>query len=805
MLPLLVQTTPTTTCSSRRIRLATLLLAVAPSLFAADAMPGSQDHLLGDYCSDCHNDEQWAGGLSFASLSAADLQEGDNLAAWEKILRKTSLGEMPPKDEAQPDAQTMASFTHWLETSLDGYAAANPNPGRATLRRLNRAEYANAVRDLLALEIDLSKELPADDSGYGFDNIADVLTVSPTLMDRYLAVAGKISRRAVGLGSTGPTLTSYQLPKEGSIMNQGIPAWNERANDRLPIDSRGGGAFDYFAPHDGTYVISGYLNANTNNEVDRLPEDRISLEVPLKAGPHTIGISFRKRHTLDERVQVLRNTTDVVVIPPDAPYEVPVDFVVDGARVGNTSVQSYQMRARFSQANFPRDILQIDVEGPFNAVSGGDTPSRRKIFSCRPDATADSETACAHTILTTLARQAYRRPVSDSDIAPLMRIYTLERDGSHFEQGMVAAVQALLVSPGFLFLHESDPPDSAPGTVHPVSDLEFASRLALFLWSTLPDEELLTLAEQGQLREPSTLKAQVARMLDDPKADAFTTNFAGQWLYLRNLAYQRPDVFLFPQYDTRLRMAMQRESELFFDSIVRENRSALDFIAADYTFLNQQLAEHYGIDGVKGTAFRRVQLDPASGRGGLLGQASILTVTSYGNHTSVVRRGKWILENLLASPPPPPPPDVPALRTTNAGRQLNAREQMELHRSNPICSSCHVKMDAMGFALENFDAVGAWRTQDAGRPLDVSAQMPNGTRFEGPDGLRRVLLERKEEFLHAFSERLLTYASGRGIEAHDQSTLRAIMRRAAADDYRLHSLILAVVQSEPFNLRRTPE
>jgi hypothetical protein len=772
--------------------------------YPAPTAVSPHEQLLDKYCaSRCHNDERLAGDLSFATFRTTDLATGANLAQWEKILRMTSRGEMPPRSRPQPAPEAMHDFTHWLEASLDDYAAAHPNPGRATLRRLNRAEYANAVRDLLVIDADVGKELPADDSGYGFDNISDVLSVSPTLMDRYLAVAGKLSRVAVGLGPENPYVTSYTVPKEGSIKNQGIPSYDERASDELPLDSRGGAAFHYYAPHDGAYEISGYLNANTNNEVDRLKEARVGLRVPLRAGPHTVGITFRKQLALDETVQTLHNTTDIIVLPTEPPSPLPLDFVVDGARVGTTTVPSYHMSPRFSQANFLRDVLQIDVQGPFNATGPGDTPSRRKIFVCEPSR-LKSERACAQKILAALTRQAYRRPVAAADIDPLLKVYDAVRVDTDFEHGIAAAVEAVLVSPSFLFLHESDPLGSAPGAVHPISDLALASRLSLFLWSSLPDDALIAAAAHGQLHKPAVLEKQVARMLADPRAAALTNNFAGQWLYLRNLQYQRPDVVQFPQFDTRLRSAMERETELFFTSIVRDNRSILDFIRADYTFLNQRLAEHYGINGIAGTEFRKVTLDPATQRGGLLGQGSVLTVTSYGNHTSVVKRGKWILDNLLAAPPPPPPPDVPALKQTQAGRQLNAHEQMELHRSDPACASCHVKMDPLGFALEHYDAVGAFRTQDAGRAVDSSATMPDGARFDGLGGLQKVLLDHKDEFTRAFTERLLTYALGRGLEAYDQPTVRAIARAAARDDYRIGTIILGIVTSEPFNFRRTP-
>ncbi len=777
-----------------------LLLGVQGALAAAP----DPERLLDSYCARCHNDDDLSAGLSFAGFRAADVSAGANLADWEKILRRTRTGEMPPKDRPQPTAEAMAGFTQWLEGSLDQHAAAHPNPGRATLRRLNRAEYANAVRELLDLDVDLANALPADDSGYGFDNIADVLTISPTLMDRYLAVAGKLSRLALGLGSRNPFVTTYPVPKEGSIRNQGIPAYEERSSDALPLDSRGGGAFRYYAPFEATYELSGYLNANTNNEVDRLKENKVTLRLPLRAGPHTIGLAFRPQRGLDESVQTLTNTTDIIVMPAAPATTLTLDFIVDGARVKSVLVPSYHLSPRFSQANFPRDVLQIDVEGPFDASGPGQTPSRRRLLLCKPSP-ALAEAACARKILTSLAARAYRRPVLAADIAPLMKVYAAGREEADFEHGIEAAVAAVLVSPQFLFLHEQSPRGSAPGSVHPVSDLELASRLALFLWSSLPDQPLLDLAVTGQLRKPAVLEQQVTRMLTDQRAEALTRNFAGQWLYLRNLEHQRPDIALFPQFDTRLRSAMLRETELFVASIVRDNRSVLDFIATDYTFLNQRLAEHYGIPGVRGTAFRKVSLDPASHRGGLLGQASILTVTSYGNHTSVVKRGKWILDNLLASPPPAPPADVPALRETQDGHALTAREQLELHRSNPACASCHVKMDPLGFSLENFDAVGAFRNLDAGRTLDVSAVMPDGTTFSGLTGLQKVLLERRDEFTRALTERLLTYALGRGLEAYDMPAVRAIARSTARDGYRIQRLILGIVTSEPFTLRRTPE
>ena len=776
---------------------------VLPASFEP-AYEGGPPALLDEYCSRCHNDFDLKADFSIDNLSAADLRDGVHNAAWEKILRMVGEGQMPPVDKDQPDPEDRAEFVSWLEHSLDSFAVANPDPGRATIRRLNRVEYANAVRDLLALDVDFSDELPQDNSGFGFDNIADVLSVSPTLMDRYLTVASKIAPMATGLASDRPFVTTYQVPKDGSVMNSGVPAYNERSSPYLPLGSRGGAAFPYFAPYDGIYEVSGWLNANTNNETDREIEDRVSVRIPLKAGSHMIGMSFRRKLAPDEIIQTLRNNTDYVPLPTEEPAMLPLDVSVDGKKLRTISVPSYRMHERYSQQNFPRDVLQIDVGGPYEASGTVQTPSRERIFSCIPQAAAE-EAACAREIIGSLARSAYRRPVSDADIAPLMRVYSAERSRTNFEHGIEAAVEAILVSPQFLFVVESDPADAEPGSVHRIRDLELASRLSLFLWSSIPDEELLDVAAAGRLHQPEVLDGQIDRMLADPRAEALTENFAGQWLYLRNLEQQRPDITVFPDFDTRLRSAMARETEMFFSYILRTDSSVLDFIAADYTFLNERLAEHYGIPGVSGTAFRKVALQPEWNRGGLLGQASILTVTSYGNHTSVVKRGKWILDNLFAAPPPPPPPDVPALEQEHDGRKLSAREQLERHRSDPVCAACHVKMDPLGFSLENYDAVGGYRTMDAGQVIDASATMPNGMAFKGLTGLQAVLMDSKDEFTRAFTERLMTYALARGIVSQDMPAIRSVARSAADDDYRIRTIIKGIAKSDPFTLRKTPQ
>ncbi|MCP5412483.1 MAG: DUF1592 domain-containing protein [Alphaproteobacteria bacterium] len=767
-----------------------------------DATPADRKALLTRFCAGCHNDKMKVAGWSVSPLDAANLQAHD--ATWEKILRRLSLGEMPPKGMPRPPKEQIDNFTTWLASALDADAAANPNPGRATLRRMNRVEYANAVRDLLSIDVDFSKDLPVDDTGYGFDNIADVLTVSPTLMDRYINVAGKISRLATGQVSHSPTTVDYRIPKDLFENGFGVPSYNERASDDLPLDSRGGGAFKFYAPFDATYTVQVYLNANTSTENEISADTRYEVKVPLKAGLRTIGASFPKKLALD---QVLEPHTIADGRPgkPDGdPVQMPLDISVDGARVDTIQVPSFHVGPNLAQAFYLRDVMQISVVGPYDVKGPGDTPSRRKIFVCQP-AKASAEEACATKILTNLAHHAYRRPVRKADVAPLMKIYHVGRQDGDFEHGIAAALQAVLVSPNFLFMAESDPSSAKPGSVHRISDMELATRLSFFLWSSIPDDELLSVAERGKLHNPKMLRAQVDRMLADPKSRALTENFGGQWLYLRRLAYQKPDRRAYPDFDQRLRSAMLTETEMFFDSIVHNNSSVLDFLDADYTFVNQRLAEHYGIDGVRGTSFRKVKLDPKLHRGGLLGQGSILTVTSYNNRTSVVLRGKWILENILAAAPPPPPPNVPTLNDAKNGKLMTIREQMEMHRAHPVCASCHTKMDPLGFSLENFDAVGAWRNGYAGQKVDASAVLPDGTQFEGPQGLQGILMARKKQFVEAFTERLMTYALGRGLEAYDMPAIRSVRYGAEKDDYRMNDIIMGIVTSVPFDMRRTPD
>ena len=773
--------------------------AVHTAATLSSVMPADRQRMLTQFCSGCHNDKSKTAGMSVMPLQADNI--GAHTATWEKILRRVSLGEMPPRGMKRPSKEDIASFTQWLETSLDKMGAANPDPGRATLRRLNRAEYANAVRDLLDLQMDVSADLPIDDSGYGFDNIADVLTVSRTLMDKYIRVGSRVSRTATGLLSRSAVVSEHKLSKD--------PYVNERANDDLPLGSRGGGSFKFYAPYDANYTIIVNLNPGLGADIQKNPADRIETKVALTAGLHTIGASFRKNMALETTLAPRTIAQLRMPKPATAPPPLTLDIQVDGVRSSNVAVLAQALG--FQDAGIAhtdviaaRDVQSISVAGPYEIKGAGDTPSRRKIFICRPSEQL-SETACARKILGTLARHAYRRPVTGADIAPLMTMYNEGRRVSDFEHGIEGALEVILASPNFLFVRETDPPRSKPGSVRRISDVELASRLSLFLWSSIPDEELLATAERGQLGKPAVLQQQVTRMLVDPRAKALTANFAGQWLHLRRLEAQKPDKAAFPDFDQRLRTAMLTETEMFFETVIRENRSALDFLDADYTFVNQRLAEHYGIPGIYGTTFRKVKLDPALRRGGLLGQASILTVTSYNNRTSVVLRGKWILENILAAPPPPPPPDIPALTEVKNGKAMTVREQMQAHATNAICASCHTKMDPFGFSLENYDAIGAWRSTDAGKLLDVSAVLPDGTKFAGPQGLQNVLLSRKDQFVEAFTERLMTYALGRGVEGYDMPAVRIVRDAAVKDNYRMQTVIMAIVQSAPFVMRRTPE
>ena len=768
---------------------------------AAPADAAWQRVLLDRYCVGCHNERLRTANLM---LDTVDVEHpGERADVWEKVVQKLRSGAMPPAGRPQPDKAAHDGFVSWLENALDRAAATRPYAARTTIHRLNRAEYANAVRDLLALEIDADSLLPADNSAYGFDNVADVLTTSPGLIERYLAVAQKIGRMAFGDATIRSDVETYFPPP--------LSRQEGRESEDLPFGTRGGLAISRFFAVDGEYSVRTILKRTVDLELPIGLKQRQVLEVrldgllvrrfnygggsasegplatageyfkrvdnsfttfdvriPVKAGTHVVGVTFQERTLEPEGLRPWYPTSSVSYLDVDHPL----------ARVE-----------------------RVEIAGPYGAVGSIESPVRRKIFVCRPLRLED-ERPCAERILSRLARQAYRRPVTGEDIATIMGFYENGRQERDFDTGIQAAVERILVSPHFLFRIERDPANIAPNTVYRISDLELASRLSFFLWSSIPDQELLDLATRGRLQDPAILAQQVGRMLRDPRSSALVANFVGQWLFLRNLAHVAPDTREFPDFDDDLRIAMRRETELFVESQLREGRSVLDLLRANHTFLNERLARHYGIENVYGSHFRRVVMSDDT-RPGLLGHASILTTTSYPNRTSPVERGKWILENILGAPPPAPPGDVPPLPEGPRVKFSSMRERMEQHRQNPTCASCHSKMDPLGFALENFDGVGVWRVEDAGTTIDASGTLPDGTKFDGPAGLRGALLNRSGEFVTTLTTKLLTYALGRGVEPHDMPAVRNIVREASANDYQWSSILLGIAESIPFQMRRS--
>jgi len=765
---------------------------VAPS--GMGQTPSDASVLLKQYCVACHDNVKRTAGVTLQGLDLTKI--ADNAPLLEKVLRKVKTGQMPPAGMPRPDAAHRGAFGTWLEASLDAETAAHPNPGRpAAVHRLNRAEYSNAIRDILALDINPGSQLPVDDSGYGFDNIGDVLSMSSALLDRYMSVGRKIARLAVGDPTLKPGEEVFEPRREPNRgVAPAVPARAEWMSDDLPFDSAGGLSIRHYFPLDAEYIIR--IRVGLANAPVKLAP--LELRLPLKAGPHTIGLTFPKESLKLELAApaVARRSAFVSSVRAEA-SSAGMDLRVDGVRVKRFPPNS---------DGFSPAVLNMGIVGPYNTTGRGDTPSREKIFVCRP-ANSSDESKCAQKILANLSRRAYRRPVIDADVRPLLALYQNARVKGDFDFGIEKALQAVLVAPDFLFRIETDTQVSAKRNLnHRISDVELASRLSFFLWSSVPDDTLLDLAEHSKLSDPKVLEQQVERMLDDPRSSSFVNNFAGQWLQIRNLATVRPDPIVFADFDESLRWSMQRETELFFESILRENRSVLDLLTADYTFLNERLATHYGIPGVYGAQFRRVALkDP--NRGGLLGQGSLLTVTSPPNRTSVVQRGKWILDNLLGAPPPPPPPDVPALdATTNGAKKMTLREAMEVHRANSACAVCHRNMDPLGFALENYDGIGEWRTKDGGSEVDATGKLPDGTQFEGPAGLKHVLVTaRRDEFVSTVTEKLLTYALGRGVEYYDMPALRAIIRKSEGNQYRLKDLVMGVVSSTPFQMRRSAD
>jgi hypothetical protein len=750
--------------------------------------------LLDKYCVTCHSDKLRTGGLSLQNPELSNIPE--NAEIWETVIRKLHVGAMPPQGMPRPDKTAVDGLTSFLETSLDRSYAAHPNPGPATMHRLNRSEYANAIRDLLALDVDATALLPPDDESSGFDNIADVLKVSPSLMERYLSASWNISREAVGDGRIAPTAVVYRVRPDLS---------QDQHLEGLPLGTRGGIAVEHNFPLDGEYAIRVRLWRNTF-DLMRGMEDPHEIEINLdgiRIGSVKIGgrEDFVKMaenpgafgSALDQRLTVR--------IPVAAgPHMVSADTVLRSHAIKDYLVKPF-LRTTVDGLDITGDpsVDRLTIEGPFHPTGVSETPSRKRIFVCHPENERD-QLPCARKILANLARNAYRRPVNDADLEALLSFYQRRRnDQGAFDAGIEAGLQFILASPEFLFRFEPDPADVPNDASYRIGDLALASRLSFFLWSSIPDERLLTLASQKKLHEPSVMEQQIRRMLADPKSDALITNFAEQWLFLRNLKSVAPNLDAYPDFDDNLRQAMKQETELFFGSILREDRSALDLLNADYTFVNERLARHYGIAGVYGSQFRRVPVADLARRG-LLGQASILTVTSYPARTSPVQRGKWILTNLLGVPPQPPPPNVPELKE-NGEESHSLRERMELHRANAVCAGCHKVMDPIGFSLENFDAIGRWRTIDDGARIDPAGTLFEGTRVDGPVALRKMLASRPEVFVGVMTEKLLTYALGRGLDYRDMPAVRKIVGNAQSDGFRFSSIVNGIVNSPPFQMK----
>ena len=763
--------------------------ALAPTSSTAAATAVSLRALVDEHCVGCHSSRLKSGGVALDGTDLAGIAA--NPAAWERAVRKTRAGMMPPAGSPRIDPAVREALAAGLEAELDRHALVQfPPPG---LHRLNRSEYQNAIRDLLALDVDASKFLPTDDSTAGFDNMAGTLVMSPSLLEAYLSAAGRISRLAVG-ASASPTQVVYRVPEDFT---------QDYHVEGLPFGTRGGILVRHLFPSDGEYTLKvipvnkGNMGSNTafgevrgerlevlldGDRVQLLDWDKevarggtLDLRVRVGAGPHDLGVTFAATNYAplnDLNQRFLRSTIETGGLP------------------GFTF--------------FPH-VGSIRIDGPYNATAAKDTPSRQKIFACRPSEPS-AEPPCARTIVGALARRAYRRPVTPSDVATLMTFYEVGRKNGSFDQGIEMALRRLLADPEFLYRREVEPTAVAKGAPYRISELELASRLSFFLWSSIPDDELLTLAERGRLKEPATLERQVRRMLADPRSESLIVNVAGQWLNLRGLQTQAPVVGAFPDFDDNLRQAFRRETELFFGSIVHEDRSVLDLLTADYTFVNERLARHYGIPNIYGTQFRRVTLGKElEMRRGLLGQGSQLTVSSQPGRTSPVQRGKWFMQTFLGVSPPSPPPGVviriaSTEKDAHGGTKQSMRQQMELHRTTEPCKSCHKIMDPIGFTLENFDAIGQWRTEDGGVPVDAKGEIVDGTMMNGVPGLRDVLLRYSPQFVRVATEKLLIYGLGRGAEHYDMPLVRSIVRESAPGNYRFSSLVLGIVKSQQFQM-----
>jgi mono/diheme cytochrome c family protein len=770
----------------------------APAVSHVD--PGEQyAAVVKQYCVTCHNDRAKTADFSLQQLDVT--HPAAAAEAWEKVIRKLRRGAMPPEGVRRPDKTTYEGLLTYLETELDRAAVAHPNPGRPLPHRFNRAEYANAIKDLLALDVgDVAALLPADDSAFGFDNIAEALGASSVLLERYVTAAGRISALAVGDPEVAAGSDTFVLRQDYS---------QDQHVEGQPFGTVGGLVAQYTFPLDAEYELSATL-MRTNVDATRGVEDPRQLEFTIDGervfltalgGGALTGLPGQEANNANRprlsRSDAIDAQLRVRVKVKAGPRAVGVDFLQRSLGENTRKLQPFRSSFDSYDASGMPHIRTLSVTGPFNPSGPGDTPSRRRIFVCRP-ANASTEETCAREILSTLARRAYRQPPHAADVDRLLDFYRAGRSAGTFDTGIERALQRVLASPKFFIRVEQEPSNIAAGAVYPVSDYELASRLSFFLLSSIPDDVLIDLAGQGRLRTPDVLERQVRRMLADPKADRLVENFAGQWLQLRNLRNSVPNEDLFPAFDDNLRQSFQRETELFFGSIVREDRSALDLLTADYTFVNERLAKHYRIPNVYGSQFRRVTVTDEARRG-LFGQGSILTSTSNANRTSPTVRGKWILANLIGMPPSPPPPNVPPLKENAEGdAPKNIRAMMEEHRANPVCASCHKLMDPLGFSLENFDAVGAWRTRDNGSAIDASGRFLDGTTLNGVTGLRQALVQHPDIFVGTLTEKLLTYALGRGLDAYDMPAARAILRGAAAHHYRFSALVLGIVRSTPF-------
>ena len=774
--------------------------------------------LVTTYCVGCHNERLKTANLM---LDRADGDEVSNSAdEWEKVIVKLRSRAMPPPGVRRPDNATYDSVATWLETALDRAAAMHPNPGRpGELHRLNRTEYGNAVRDLLGLEIDAKAMLPADEQAHGFSTNADALSMQPALLDRYLSAAAKIARLAVGDASTPAAFERYTALKDNSNESTWL-SQDERLGEEFALGSRGGIVARHYFPVDGEYVFKVRLDRTDTgiirglqwpNDIDvrldgvRVAQFSIGGTPEFAPGRGAVGNGNYVEATsplsngddrLEVRVPVKAGMREVIatIVKPD-------NLALEG--LGPNAIPIWS-REHLNKPDNPLMISSLLIGGPYNGRVSQESPSRRRLFVCQP-AGSREETACATKILTTLARRAYRRAPTNDDIQTLVGFYRDARMQGGFDAGIRAGVERVLLSPDFLFRVETDPPGAARGTAYNLSDVELASRLSFFLWSSIPDDELLDTAIRGTLHEPAVLDRQVRRMLGDARArTALVQNFFEEWLQTRNVWLITPDLNQkFPWFDDNLRVAFAKEMELFLDAQLKEDRSIVDLLTSNQTFLNEQLARHYDVPGVYGSHFRRVTLTDEN-RFGLLGKAAVLSVTSYSTRTAPTIRGKWLLENVLAAPPPAPPPNVPALDETGKdGKPRSVREMLEEHRKNPACASCHARMDPLGLSLENFDAIGHWRTTDAGAPINASGVLLDGTTVDGPVALRRALVAQRQQFVRAVAGKMLTYAIGRGLESYDAPAVRGIVRAAAADDYRWSSTILALVKSAPFRMRRT--